>query len=222
MTANHTIAATFAANTLTGISVTAPTGTPSLAPGAVLPVTWTASPTIAVGEFGIWIVSPSGIWTLGKVVPASGAGANYVDSVVMNVPAAAGYQIYVYYRATPSSPWGIYGLAPGTVTVAGFSSVSVTAPAGPSSVAAGGTLPVTWTTNATVSTGEFGIWIVSAGNIWTLGKVVPANGASTNYPDSVVMNVPTGVGYQIYVYYRLSPADPWGIYGLAPGLVTVL
>ena len=203
------------------IDVTAPTGTTSQGQGTSLPVTWTTNATPSGGEFGIWIVSSGNTWTLGKVVPVN--GSTYVDSVALNVPVDTGYNVYVYYRATAVDPWSIYGLAPGTVDVTAsttFSSVSVTAPTGAPSLAQGGTLPVEWTTNATPSGGEFGIWIVSSGNTWTLGKVVPVNGST--YVDSVVMNVPAGVGYQIYVYYRPSSIDPWGAYGLAPGLVTVL
>jgi hypothetical protein len=33
------------------------------------------------------------------------------------VPAASGYHVYVYYRATSGDPWTIYGGSPGTVDV---------------------------------------------------------------------------------------------------------
>jgi sugar lactone lactonase YvrE len=218
---NHTISATFEANPV--ISVTAPATPATYSQGGTLPVTWTTNTTVSVGQFGIWLVSPGNIWKLAKVVPANGAGTSYADSVVWNVAAGVGYQVYVYYRATPTSPWGNYGVASGAITItATFSPINVTAPSIPASYARGATLPVTWTTNWTVSSGEFGIWIVSPGNIWTLGKVVPANGASTNYSDSVVLNVATGVGYQSYVYYRATSVSPWSIYGLAPGATTVI
>ena len=63
------------------------------------------------------------------------------------MPAATGYRVFVYYRASASDPWSIYGLAPGTVDVsAALSSISVSAPAGTTSLAQGAGLPVTWTT----------------------------------------------------------------------------
>ena len=33
------------------------------------------------------------------------------------MPANAGYRVFVYYRATPTDPWGIYNFALGTVTI---------------------------------------------------------------------------------------------------------
>ena len=33
--------------------------------------------------------------------------------------------------------------------------------------------------------------------------------------------MPVGTGYQIFVYYRATSGDAWGIYGYAPGTVNV-
>jgi hypothetical protein len=33
--------------------------------------------------------------------------------------------------------------------------------------------------------------------------------------------VPTGSGYRIFVYYRASSGDPWGLYGMSGGTVDV-
>ena len=49
------------------------------------------------------------------------------------------------------------------MTAAGFNAITVTAPTGTTSKAQGATLPVTWTTNAAVATGQFSIWVVSPG-----------------------------------------------------------
>jgi hypothetical protein len=134
---------------------------------------------------------------------------------------ATGYQVYVYHRATSADAWGIGVLAAGTVNVTGvFDAISVTAPAAGTTVRTqGSNASVTWTANTSVASGEFGIWLVSTGGSWYLGKVVAANGAS--YVDSVELNVPVADGYQVYVYYRTASGDPWGIYGLAPGTVNV-
>ena len=107
------------------------------------------------------------------------------------MPAAAGYRVFVYYRATPADPWGLYGYAAGTVevTAASFSAISVSAPTGAVSQAQGTSLPVTWTTNAAVSGGEFSLWAVSPSNGWYVGKIVPADG-SASYADAVDLDVP--------------------------------
>ena len=45
------------------------------------------------------------------------ARRSYADAVALNVPAGAGYRVFVYYRATSGDPWGLYGMSPGTVDV---------------------------------------------------------------------------------------------------------
>ncbi len=37
----------------------------------------------------------------------------------------------------------------------------------------------------------------------------------------MTLNVPVDTGYRIYVYYRATSGDPWGIYGMGPGTVDV-
>ena len=97
----------------------------------------------------------------------------------------------------------------------------MTAPATGTTVRAQGDLvSVSWTTNTSVNSGEFGIWLVSTAGTWTLAKTVAANGTAS-YPDDVDLNVPVANDYRVYVYYRASSGDPWGIYGLAPGTVNV-
>ena len=61
---------------------------------------------------------------------------------------------------------------------------------------------------------------MSTTNTWYLGKIVAADGTAS-YADSVVLTMPVGAGYQVYVYYRATPADPWNIHGLALGLVNI-
>ena len=205
---------------ISAISVTAPTGTTTKAQGAAQPVSWTPNTAVASGQFSIWVVSPANGWYGGKIVSATGA-ASYSDSVDLNVPVDTGYRIFVYYRATSGDPWGIYGMSPGTVNVtAGLNAISVTAPTGTGSQAQGSSLPVTWTTNTTVASGQFSIWVVSPGNGWYVGKIHAADGTAS-YSDSVDLNVPVDSGYRVYVYYRATSGDPWGIYGMSPGTVDV-
>ena len=54
--------------------------------------------------------------------------------------------------------------------------VTVTAPTGTTSKNQGEALPVTWTTNQAVATGQFSIWVVSPANGWYVGKIVAADG----------------------------------------------
>ncbi len=137
------------------------------------------------------------------------------------MPVEAGYRVFVYYRASSGDPWGIYGFSPGTVDVtAVFNAIAVTAPTGTSSQAQGSALPVTWTTNAAVADGQFSLWVVSPANGWYGGKIVAADGTAS-YADSVDLNVPVEAGYRVFVYYRASSGDPWGIYGFSPGTVDV-
>ena len=49
-----------------------------------------------------------------------------------------------------------------------------------------------------------------------MGKIDAADG-SASYADSVTLNVPVDTGYRIFVYYRATSGDPWGIYGSSPG-----
>ena len=163
--ADHTIHATFA-QMLSSITVTAPVGTTSLAQGDALPVTWTTNTVVPSGEFSLWAVSTSNGWYGGKIVAADGT-ASYADTLAMNVPADTGYRIYVYYRTTSGDPWSVYGFSTGTVDVtATFNSITVTAPTGTTSQAQGSALPVTWTTNQAVASGEFSLWVVSTANGW--------------------------------------------------------
>ncbi len=219
--ASGTVDVTAVLNT---ISVTAPTGTQTLAQGSGLSVSWTTNvPVSAPGEFSMWVVSQSNGWYMGTIVPADGTNSYPNKTVNLNVPAGTGYRIFVYYRASSADPWGVYGMAPGTVDVtAGFTTISVTSPTGVVSQAQGSALQVSWTTNAPVSApGEFSMWVVSQSNGWYMGTIVPADGTNSYPNKSVNLNVPIGVGYRIYVYYRAISTDPWGIYGLAPGTVTV-
>ena len=203
------------------IDVTAPVGGESLAQGADLPVAWTTNAAVDAGEFSLWLVSPANSWYGGAIVPADGT-ASYAAGLPADVPAAAGYRVFVYYRVTPTDPWSIYGFAAGTVevTAPAFSAIDVTAPVGGESLAQGADLPVAWTTNAAVDAGEFSLWLVSPANSWYGGAIVPADGTAS-YAAGLPADVPAAAGYRVFVYYRVTPTDPWSIYGFAAGTVEV-
>jgi len=116
VTANHTISATFTANTLGAIVVTAPIGIGSYAAGAPLTVSWTPSPAVTSGVFEVWIGSNAVGWYYTATVAASGA-PSYSTSVNLNVPPGTGYQAMVVYRTTPGAPWTVNGLSLGTFGV---------------------------------------------------------------------------------------------------------
>jgi FtsP/CotA-like multicopper oxidase with cupredoxin domain len=219
VTQNHTIAATFTANLPSTISVTAPVGTVGYAPGDVMPVSWTVSPTVATGDFSIWLRSSTGAFFGGKIVAATGGGANYDSSIRLNVPVDTGYVVCVYYRAASTDPWGVFGQGTGTVDVASF--ITVTAPTGASSLAQGSGLPIAWSTNQTGLTGQFSIWAMSAQGIFYGGKIVAATPASLDYLDSLTLNMPVDTGYSIFVFYRALPTDPWGPFGQASASIDV-
>ena len=212
---------TVTAPAFSAITVTAPTGASTQAQGTSLPVTWTTNAAVDAGEFSLWLVSPANGWYGGKLVAADGS-ASYASSLALDVPVGAGYRVFVYHRAAPSDPWGVYGFAAGTVdvTAGALSAISVTAPVGALSHAQGDLLSVSWTPNQAVSSGEFSLWVVSPENGWYGGEIVAADG-SASYADSVALSVPVGAGYRVFVYYRATPADPWGVYGFAAGSVTV-
>ena len=208
------------------ISVTAPTGASGKTQGEALPVTWTTNAAVTSGQFSLWVVSPGNGWYVGKIHDAADTvgPASYADSVDLNVPADTGYRVFVYYRASSGDPWTIYGMSSGTVDVAGgFTSISVTAPTGTTGKSQGEALPVTWTTNAAVTSGQFSLWVVSPGNGWYVGKIHDAADTvgPASYADSVDLNVPAGAGYRVFVYYRASSGDPWTIYGMSSGTVDV-
>ena len=167
-------------------------------------------------------------WYGGKIVANNGTASYPNKTVDLNVPVDTGYHIYVYWRATiGSGAWSnIYDDSPGTVDVAaaGFSAISVSAAHRHHRQKQGESLPVSWTTNAAVSSGEFSIWVVSADYGSWYGGTIVANNGTASYPNKTVdLNVPVGTGYHIYVYWRSTiGSGAWSnIYDDAPGTVDV-
>ena len=65
-------------------------------------------------------MSASNVWYGGQVFDANGTTSND-HSVDLDVPAGTGYTVYVFYRASSTAGWSIYGSAAGTVDVGGGS-----------------------------------------------------------------------------------------------------
>ena len=137
--------------------------------------------------------------------------------------ADSGYVAAVWYRPSPR-----HGLdrrrrqSRGTFSVTGGLGVTVTAPpTGTGPYAAGDPLTVSWTTSAAVTSGEFGVWIRSAGGTWyneTRSCPTTAPPATRRASTS---NVPPDSGYVAAVWYRPSPGLAWTAGGDSPGTFSV-
>ena len=103
-----------------------------------------------------------------------------------------------------------------------FNAITVTAPTGGGEPGAGLQLSAGDLERRTraVGSGQFSLWVVRPGNGWYVGKIVNADGTAS-YSNSVTLNVPVDTGYRVYVYYRATTGNPWGVYGMSPGTVNV-
>ena len=80
------------------ITITAPTAASSWPSGSRQSVTWTMEPAVSTGEFRVGLVSAAGKRYINKkVLPVAGRTA-YRTALRAAVPAAAGYEAYVYWR----------------------------------------------------------------------------------------------------------------------------
>ena len=191
LSADHTIAASFAADPATA-TVTWPNGGESMPAGIPVTVTWT-SPQLTSGVFTIWAVSQAGTnYGLGTV-NADGS-ASYGKIWNVSVPAGS-YRIRVSYGPTTGTYTttdysdGYFTVSPGA---------TVTAPNGGESMPAGIPVTVTWT-SPSVSYGVFTVWALSqAGTYYNIGTV-NANGTGA-YSTSWNVNAPPG-SYRLRVSY---------------------
>jgi len=99
-------------------------------------------------------------------------------------------------------------------------SLTVTAPTGTGSYAAGDILTVSWTTGLAVYGGEFGVWARNPDG-WYIAKIVAAAGLAL-YSTPLTLDVPAGSGYQAIVAYRpTTGSGAWSTWGTSPGSFTV-
>jgi len=98
--------------------------------------------------------------------------------------------------------------------------INVTAPPAGGSYAQNFSLPVTWTTDVPISTGEFVVW-ANSGSGYYIGQLVPNNGTASN-STNVTLNVPPGTTYDIVVGYRPTVGSgAWNQLGASAGTFTV-
>ena len=184
------------------LTISAPTGSGSYAAGSSLTVSWTSSPAPPSGEFAVWARSAAGGWYIGDLVAAS-ASTSYSRAITLNVPAGTGYQAIVSWRPTAGSgAWLAFATQTGSFAVtAALPTLTISAPTGSGSYAAGSSLTVSWTSSPAPPSGEFAVWARSAAGGWYIGDLVAAS-ASTSYSRAITLNVPAGTGYQAIVSWR--------------------
>ena len=201
------------------VTVTAPIGTGSYAQGDPVAVTWTASPDVTTGEYGVWAESSNGAWYGGDLVAAS---APHSHNLALNVPVGTGYRVAVMYRPTAGSGAWVFPIAysPGTFDVTAGVAVTVTAPIGTGSYAQGDPVAVTWTASPDVTTGEYGVWAESSNGAWYGGDLVAA---SAPHSHNLALNVPVGTGYRVAVMYRPTAGSGAWVFPIAysPGTFDV-
>ena len=124
-----------------------------------------------------------------------------------------------YRPVAGSGSWTVYGSSSGTFTV-GPPALAITVPSITGSYAQSSSLPVTWTTNQALASGQFAVWVRSASG-WYVGKLVAVNGTAS-YATSVSLAVPAGSGYYVTVGYRpVAGSGSWTVYGSSSGSFTV-
>jgi len=70
-------------------------------------------------------------------------------------------------------------------------------------------MTVSWTSDQNLTTGEFGVWVRSAGDQWYIGQLVSATGG-TGFSKTITLGLPAAGGYQVIVAYRPSSSAGWG------------
>jgi hypothetical protein len=114
LSADHTIAASFAADAVTTATVTWPNGGESLPAGIPITVTWT-SPPVSYGVFTVWALSQAGTYYNIGTVNANGS-VSY--SKAWNVKAPAGsYRIRVSYGVAAGTAYTITDYSDGYFAV---------------------------------------------------------------------------------------------------------
>jgi len=130
------------------------------------------------------------------------------SDVVLTYTPAVSDRYYIWVDAEHTG-------VPYTLSVTGANPIvtdpilTITNPAGPGTYSSGDSMTVNWTSDQSLSTGEFGVWVRSSSDGWYIGQLVPAGGG-TSFSKTIALSVPAGSGYQIIVAYRATPSSTWG------------
>ena len=175
---------------------------------------------VAGGQFSIWVVSPGNGWYVGKIDAADGT-ASYADSVDLNVPVDAGYRVFVYYRATERRPLGHLRLLAGHGRRDAPASAPSPSPPPRARQPGPGQRPAGHLDDQRRGRQR---------PVQHLGgqprqRLVRGQDRRRRRPRQlrrpVDLNVPADTGYRVFVYYRATSGDPWGLYGYSAGTVDV-
>ena len=191
------------------LTITSPTGPGTYTSGSTMTVNWTSDQSLSGGEFGVWVRSATEDWYIGQLVPATG---DFTKTITLGLPAGSGYQVILAYRPTAGSgSWGSWTTSWWSFTVtAGLPYLTITSPTGPGTYTSGSTMTVNWTSDQSLSGGQFCAWVRSGSGTWYIGQLVPAS-EGTDFTTDLVLNVPTGTGYQVIVAYRPTVGSgSWG------------
>ena len=215
-------------------TVTAPTGTGTYAPGSSVTVTWTSARHYAIDDtFKVWMRDSDGVFRgMQTYTVASATDTSFTMSYPVPSFPGTGNQIVV--AAVSGSDLTNWGTSPGSFTVSGATAqaITVTAPTGTGSYAAGDELTVKWTMSQAPAAGTFDVYVRSAsGSSWFLFDQFTASTSVTSYTSTHTLasaGVPAGTGYQAIVRYaytarRISSAHGATAYlfGTSPGTFTV-
>ena len=178
------------------------------------------TPPVASGQFSIWVVSPANGWYVGKIHDA----AERLPLRRQRRPRRARRHRLPRLRLLPRHerrPVGpLRRLARARSTWRPCSARSPSRPWPRRGLEQGDPLPVTWTTNAAGRERPVQHLGGLPGERLVRGQD-PRRRRASPYADSVDLNVPAGTGYRVYVYYRATSGDPWGLYGASPDTVDV-
>ncbi|MEI6851072.1 MAG: hypothetical protein WCK26_03845 [Candidatus Saccharibacteria bacterium] len=218
------------------ITITAPVDTTSsYQQGGSVPVRFSTNQIIRTGEFGVWSRSSNGTYYSYKSVSPNISTTSYaVEFPLTKDPVGSGYQIIMAYRPqSGTGTWNNWATSSGSFKVTSSSAptltptpipnavtITITAPVDTtSSYQQGGSVPVRFSTNQIIRTGEFGVWSRSSNGTYYSYKSVSPNISTTSYAvEFPLTKDPVGSGYQIIMAYRpQSGTGTWNNWATSSG-----
>jgi len=210
------------------VNITVPAGQNSYLSSQSFTASWTASPSVTTGQFAVWVRSPDNDWYWMSPLVAANGSASYSAPVnLAGVDPGLGYQVIVAYEPVANtSQWATWATSPGVFSVdATAPTITITQPSGTGSYNDTQSVVANWTTNQTLSGGQFGIWVHSGSDGWYVTTLISAIGtAGTVYSATLPLStVPDGAGNQVVVAYRpVVGTGAFMSWATSPGSFTVL